>query len=494
MPAIQGRTREQLRQHIGRTLGAVYVSSATASGDADKKDLIDNTLVLGGADTQIGKWIRFTSGSNGGETRRVTDSAIASNVTTLDFMPAASAQTASESYELWDSTYSPDFIDDFINQSIISATGWVYDPIENIELHGDGKQTRFDIPSGISMISKIEYRHKVTSTRIHASAAAFDEHSTLVATTLNGAITDAAATSVAVTSATELRADQQIMVGSEKMTISSISSNTLTVSRGAGGTTAATHSDGASVLLFPVVDTEDKKQGTASNKFIIPAAAGTNQIVTESITSKDLSKYDTIEMWVKITGISSATSAGDLQFLLDDTASCASPLETINIPSISPDTWTFVRLTLANPETDTAIISIGLKHVTDLGACTVWIDDIVAVANDTAEWSTLDRRNWRIDKESRDLVLVRDGQCVVGYALIKITGGDKPALLTADSTTTEIDEDYIIANSVALALLSTGGGPATDPDAKRQLSAFWSDQAQRARRAFPMLVNVRSVD
>ena len=132
MPSIQGRTREQLRQHIGRTLGAVYVSSATASGDADKKDLIDNTLVLGGADTQIGKWIRFTSGSNGGETRRVTDSAIASNVTTLDFMPAASAQTASESYELWDSTYSPDFIDDFINQSIISATGWVYDPIENI--------------------------------------------------------------------------------------------------------------------------------------------------------------------------------------------------------------------------------------------------------------------------------------------------------------------------------------------------------------------------
>jgi hypothetical protein len=491
MPAIQGRTREQLRQHIGYALGGMYASSATSSGSTTT--LVDNSIVLGGADTQIGKWVRFTSGDNDSLTRRVTDSAISSNVTTLTFMPAVGTSTASESYELWDG-YNPDSIDNFINQAILGATGWVYDPIENIELHGDGHQTRFDIPSNISMISKIEYRHKVKSTRIHATTAAFDEHSTLVATTLNGAITDTAATSVPVTSATELRADQQIMVGSEKMTISSISSNTLTVSRGAGSTTAATHSDGASVLLFPVVDTEDKKQGTASNKFIIPAAAGTNQIVTESITSKDLSKYDTIELWVKITGISSATTAGNLQLLLDDTASCASPLETKDIPSISPDTWTFVRLTLDNPETDTAIISIGLKQVADLAACTIWIDDIVAVANDTAEWTTLDRRNWKIDKESRSLVLMRDGQCAIGYSLIKIVGGDKPALLTSDATETEIDEDYIIASAVSLALLSTSGGPGTDPDAKRQLSTYWASQAERARRAFPMLVNVRSVD
>ena len=104
------------------------------------------------------------------------------------------------------------------------------------------------------------------------------------------------------------------------------------------------------------------------------------------------------------------------------------------------------------------------------------------------------RRNWKIDTESRELVLLRDGHQAIGYSLIKITGGDKPALLTADSTATEIDEDYIIANTVSLALLSSSGGPATDPDSKRQLSAFWTDQAQRARRAFPMLVNIRSVD
>ena len=421
MPAIQGRTREQLRQHIGRTLGAVYVSAATSSGSTTT--LLDNTIVLGGADNQIGKWIRFTSGDNDGLTRRVTDSAITSNVTTSTFMPAATASTASESYELWHWDYNPDNVDDFINQSILSATGWVYDPIENISLHGDGKQVRFDIPSGISMISKIEYREKVSFTRIHAGTATFDEK---------------------------------------------------------------TDSDFTQSL-----DTKDKKQGSQSLKMVIAAGASAGDFVTDSITSKTLSGYDTIEMWVKSTV---ATSSGNLKLLLDDTASCGSPLETLSIPALSADTWTFVRMSLANPETDTAIISVGLEYDSDLGACTVWVDDISAVANDTAEWTALDRRNWKIDKEARDLILMRDGQETVGYSLIKIVGGDKPALLTADSSTTEIDEDYIIANAITLALMSTSGGQSTDPDAKRQLAAFWSDQAQRARRAFPMLVNIRSVD
>ena len=314
-------------------------------------------------------------------------------------------------------------MDDFINQAILAATGWVYDPIENIALHGDGHQTRFDIPSNISMIAKLEYRHKVSSTRIHAAAATFDE---------------------------------------------------------------ATDGDFTQSL-----DTKDRKQGTQSLKMVIASGASAGDFVTDSITSKDISAYDTIEMWVKSTV---ATSAGNLKLLLDDTASCASPLETLSIPALSADTWTFVRMSLANPETDTAIISVGLEYDSDIGAVTVWLDDIMAVENDTAEWETLDRRYWKIDKEARDLILVRDGQCVVGYSLIKITGGDKPALLTSDSTTTEIDEDYIIASTVNLALLSSSGGPATDPDAKRQLSAYWAQQAERARRSFPMLVNARSVD
>ena len=419
MPVIQGRTREQLRQHVGYALGAIYVSSASSNGTTGT--LIDNTLVIGGDDTFNGKWIRFTSGDDDGAIRRVTDYTASSY--TLTILPALSAtSTSGDTYEMWDDEFPPARIDDFINQAIIDATGHAYDPIENIELHGDGKQVRFDIPSNISMISRVEYRAKVSNTRIHATASTFDE---------------------------------------------------------------ATDGDFTQSL-----DTKDKKQGSQSLKMVIASGASAGDFVSDSIASKDISGYDTIEMWVKSTV---ATSAGNLKLLLDDSASCASPLETLSIPALSADTWTFVRMSLANPETDTAIISVGLEYDSDLGACTVWIDDIVAVANDTAEWSTLDRRNWKIDKASRDLILTRDGQDALGYALIKITGGDKPALLTSDSGTTEVGDSYIIATAVALALISSSGGPATDPDARRQLSAYWAAQAERERNAFPMLVNARTI-
>ena len=172
MPVIQGRTREQLRQHVGYALGAIYVSSASSNGGTGT--LIDNTLVIGGDDTFNGKWIRFTSGDDDGAIRRVTD--YTASTYTLTILPALSAtSTSGDTYEMWDDEFPPARIDDFINQSIVDATGHAYDPIENIELHGDGYQTRFDIPSNISMISRVEYRARVSSTRIHAAAATFDE-------------------------------------------------------------------------------------------------------------------------------------------------------------------------------------------------------------------------------------------------------------------------------------------------------------------------------
>ena len=58
----------------------------------------------------------------------------------------------------------------------------------------------------------------------------------------------------------------------------------------------------------------------------------------------------------------------------------------------------------------------------------------------------------------------------------------------------ELDDNFIIANTVNLALISSSGGPTTDPDAKRQLSAYWSAMAERARKTFPLIVNARSVD
>ena len=428
MPVIQGRTRKQLRQSVGYNLGAMQTGTAYDAGSTTT--LISLTLT-GGDDVHNGKWILVsdTSNSDNTETRLVSDyTASAYRLTLVQALSFATA--AGDTYELWDGPYNPEAIHDFINQSITSVTGNAYDPIENISLHGDGHQTRFDIPSNISMISRVDYRNKVKFTRIHACATTFDEVATPTGFTQK-------------------------------------------------------------------LDTKDKKQGTQSLQIAFAAGASAGAFIADSITAIDISAYDTIEMWVKVTGISSALVAGNLKLHLDDGTVTAdgNDKESLNLPAISPDTWTFARMSLGNPESDIAIASVGLEHDADLGAgVTVWIDDIVAVANDTAEWTTLDRRNWRIDKEARDLILGRDGHDAVGYSLIKIVGGDKPALLSSDTTTTEVDENFIIANTVNLALISTSGGPATDPDAKRQLSAYWAAESERARRAVPLRVNVRQVE
>ena len=238
-------------------------------------------------------------------------------------------------------------------------------------------------------------------------------------------------------------------------------------------------------------DTKIKKQGTASNRFVIAAGASAGDIATDSIASKDISAYDYIEFWARSTV---ATSAGNLKILLDNTASCASPLETLDVPALSADTWTFCRVALANPRSDTAIISVGLEYDSDIGACTVWLDDISVVKNDSAQWTKMPRNLWRIDKEAKDIVIDNYVHGAARYSLLKLVGGDKPALLTTDSATSEIDEQYVIARATALAFASASGGPTTDPDNKNNMAGFWMGMSSSARRAFPLLTDIRLVE
>ena len=239
------------------------------------------------------------------------------------------------------------------------------------------------------------------------------------------------------------------------------------------------------------LDTKDKKQGSQSNKFVIAAGASAGDLATDSITSKNISGYDYIEFWVKSTV---ATSAGNLKLHLDDTASCASPVESISIPALTADTWTFVRDQIDNPELCSAIISVGLEYDSDLGACTVWLDDISAVKNDSAQWEKIPRNIWRIDKEAKDIVFDNYAHSVARYSLLKIVGGDKPVLLTSDSATSEINEQFIIARATGLALASNSGGPATDPDNLNSKAGFWMGMSNAAKKAFPLLTNVRLVE
>ena len=244
------------------------------------------------------------------------------------------------------------------------------------------------------------------------------------------------------------------------------------------------------------VDTEDYKKGSASNKFVIAVGASAGDIATDSITSVNLAKYDYIEFWIKSTV---ATSAGNLKILLDDSASCASPIETLNVPALTASTWKYCRVALSNPHTDTAIISVGLEYDSDLGACTVHLDDIKAVKNDTSTWTKLPRYQWRIDKEgeqgasTQDLVLTDGGRAEVGYSLIKLVGGDEPAELSADSDTTEVPERFIVAYATALSAQAGSLRPDADIDSMRNLAAFWFAKSEQAKNDLPFLTNARLV-
>ena len=425
MAITQSKTREDIRKAIGRNLGKMV--TGTTSGSGSTTTAVDATL-FGGDDEYNGSYIRLTSGTYDGTTRRITD--YASSTGTMTFSAVAGTVAGSVTYELWDSNFDPQIIDEFINQAIWESTGRIYDPEESLDVHTDKINARWEIPSQFAMIQDIYYRHKYTSKTLHACGTTFDE---------------------------------------------------------------TTDSD-----ITQAVSTEDYKRDGRSLKLTIAVGASAGDKITDSISSVDLSKYDFIEFWIKSTV---ATSAGNFKIHLDNGTVTAdgNDLESLNVPALTADTWKYCRVALSNPESDTAIVSIGLEYDSDLGACTVFLDDIKAVINDTAVWEKLDRNTWRIDKQgsqgasTQDLILNDRGRTLAGNNLLKIVGGDEPAELSADSDTTEVPERFVTAYATALAAQAGSTRTDMDMDAMRNIAAFWFTKTEQARYSLPFLTNVRTV-
>jgi hypothetical protein len=131
----------------------------------------------------------------------------------------------------------------------------------------------------------------------------------------------------------------------------------------------------------------DFQVGTKSAKFACGAGLAAGDIIaTESLASANLSTYKKVYLWIKS---SVELNSGDLQLLLDDTAQCASPIKSLDIPALEAGTWTRVLLDLGTATGLTAVISVGLKQVVDKGAFNLWVDDIKALkaVAGIKEWS-----------------------------------------------------------------------------------------------------------
>lgn len=412
MAILQGRTRLQIETSIGRNVSPkIFTGSWTGNTSVTVNT---DTKWKGGANDANGMWLHATSGGESGEIVRVTDDNESGQLT---HDALSGTPSSGETYILWPEEFRPEDIHEYIDQAIIDATGRFYDDVEDITLFADGKTTRFDVPSGISMIQRLLYRSKVLEKRIHDASSAWTALGNVEVST----------------------------------------------------------------------DTKLKKRGSASNKFVLASAVGAgDRIAYKDITAIDLSSYTHVEWWARC---SKTTTAGDLKLLLDDTAGSTSPIELLPFPVLTADTWQLCRVALAKADEDTAIISVGIEDDADIGAETVWIDDVRAVNNDEMTWIELPKRLWKVDRSARDIVLTNGGRSLVGYNLLKIVGGDKPALLSSNTSVSEVPDNYIIARATALALSA-----APQIDGRRELAGYWERRANRAYRQLPILTDVRVVE
>lgn len=129
----------------------------------------------------------------------------------------------------------------------------------------------------------------------------------------------------------------------------------------------------ASTNVTCTADSDNEQRGTYCAKMAIAAGFSTGLAAYEDVSALDFTDYTHVRFEVMS---DVATAAGDLQFLLDDTAGCGSALESLNIGALTADTWATQNLKLSAPSSASAVLSMGLNVVTDNGAQNVYLDDV----------------------------------------------------------------------------------------------------------------------
>jgi len=218
----------------------------------------------------------------------------------------------------------------------------------------------------------------------------------------------------------------------------------------------------AGTSVTATADATMERMGTSCAKLVVAAGAAAGAVLGYiDISSLDISDCDRIEfdMYSSI-----ALTAGYLDFVLDDTAACVSPIESIDIPAMTAAKWYRHSISLANPHSDTAIISLGVVNTTDVGACTLYFDNIRAVKEGSKVYLPLNPQYWGISKGSTNyLKFTTSGLSVVSTPTqIKLNGYELPTIMTTDSETCDVDPEFVIEWSMAYLFLYHSKSPNFD--------------------------------
>ena len=234
-----------------------------------------------------------------------------------------------------------------------------------------------------------------------------------------------------------------------------------------------------SINVAVTADTAFKKVGNACVKAVEDGGSGATAILAyHAISEVDISDCDAVEFWMYS---SIALTAGQLQFHLSSTAAIASAEETIDIPAMDAATWYKHTLSLANPQSDTAIISIGVYQVVDVTAFTFYVDEVEATKFSSKVFETLNDEYWDIAQGSTPyLQLSTKALSIIrSNTQLRLTGYQIPARLDADATVSEIDPAYIIPKATGILLVSHAKSAYLDIHDRAKLATYWLAEAAR---------------
>ena len=424
MAVVQSRTREEIRRTIASNLD--QLPTGTANGSGSTTTLLDTTL-LGGDDQYNGWWIVFTSGTNDGTIKRISDYTASSGTITWIGVVGAST-SSSDTYELWEPHFPPERIHEIINDAIIQRTARGLVP-DDTDITGDVPvgyrgQSEYTLPTDMVGVSRVMYRTGADQKQLY-----------------------------------DLNTSDYVAKDSD-VTISTTSEMTRFTSN--------------------------------SIKLVVAGTVSSSDILfTRTITSTDISRFTHVEFWI---WVEAAVAASDLKLHLRNSAG-GSNIDSINLPALSARTWTYCRLALVNPEDDTAIAGIALEYDANAKANTILMNKLIADVEDYSRWESLNQDSWYLRREERQLILYEDAVGVVNGKLLRFEGYKKPSLLSADSSTCEINADLISSRATARALMSLSRGNVTDPDDRRQNASWWEAMAARGEMQQPILrAGTRLVD
>ena len=140
------------------------------------------------------------------------------------------------------------------------------------------------------------------------------------------------------------------------------------------GWTFVSGCSGSADTAIPVVGTKSIKMTIAH------ATLPTGVAAYKTISASDFSAYAGIGFYVRS---SVALNAGDYQFLISESASLATPSESLNIPALTAGVWQYVYLPFAGTTASRdAIVSYGIKIINDKGDLDYYLDNIDLVRTD----------------------------------------------------------------------------------------------------------------